>query len=47
MGRNIDRGLDKRVETQRPNDSGSKTPKMDQIRKDTSKKLSDNLNKKR
>ncbi len=45
MGRNLDRGLDKRVETQRPKDSESKTPKMDKVKQDTSKKISDNFNK--
>jgi len=47
MGQNLDRGLDKRVETQRPKDPGSKTPKTDQVRKETSKQLSDNLGKKK
>jgi hypothetical protein len=45
MGKILDRGLDKRVETQRGNDSGSKTPKIDKIKQDTRKKLSDNLKK--
>ena len=45
MGRNIDRGLDKRVETQKSKDSGSKTPKLDKIKKDTSKQLYDNKKK--
>jgi hypothetical protein len=47
MGRKLDSGLDKRTETQRGKDSGSKTPKMDKIKSDTKKKLSDNFNKKR
>jgi hypothetical protein len=46
MGRNIDRGLDKRVETQRGKDSGSKSPKTDKVKRETSKKLHDNLKKK-
>jgi hypothetical protein len=47
MGRNSDRGSDKRTETQRGKDSGSKTPKMDKIKSDTKKKLNDNFNRKR
>jgi len=46
MGRNIDRGLDKRVETQRSKDSGSKSPKTDKVKSDTAKKLHENLKKK-
>jgi hypothetical protein len=45
MGRNLDRGLDKRVEIKRSSDSGSKTPKTDRIKSDTAKKLGDNLRK--
>ena len=46
MGKNIDRGLDKRVETQRGKDSGSKTPKTDKVKSDTSKRLFENNKKK-
>ena len=46
MEKNIDRGLDKRVETQKSNDSNSKSPKTDQIKRDTSKQLNENLKKK-
>ncbi len=46
MGRNIDRGLDKRVETQRTKDNSSKTPKTDKIKEETSKKLHDNFKRK-
>jgi hypothetical protein len=46
MGRNLDRGFEKRTETQQRNDSGSKTPKMDKIKDDTKKKLVDNFRKK-
>jgi hypothetical protein len=45
MGSNLDRGLDKRTETPRGKDSGSKTPKMDKIKSDTQKKLNDNFKK--
>jgi hypothetical protein len=45
MGRNLDRGFEKRTETQRGKDSGSKTPKMDRVKEDTKKKLHDNLKK--
>jgi hypothetical protein len=45
MGRNLDSGLDKRTETQRGKDSGSKTPKMDKVKSDTRKKLNDNFKK--
>ena len=48
MAKNLDRGLDKRVEIQGPKDaSGSKSPKTDQVKKDTAKKLSDNIKPKR
>ena len=46
MEKNIDRGLDKRVETQRSKDSGSKSPKTDKVKSDTSKQLHENLKKK-
>lgn len=46
MEKNIDRGLDKRVENQRSKDSRSKTPKTDQIKRETSKQLNENLKKK-
>lgn len=44
MGRNIDRGLDKRSETKRDKNS-SKTSKIDKVKKETSKKLNDNFKK--
>jgi hypothetical protein len=46
MGKNIDKGLDNRIETQRSNSSNSKSSKTDKIKIDTSKKLYDNLRKK-
>lgn len=46
MGRNLDRGLDKGVEKQRNDQSGSKSPKTDKVKKETAKKLKDNLKKK-
>ena len=45
MGQNLDRGFEKRPETPRSKDSGSKTPKMDKIKEDTRKKLNDNFKK--
>jgi hypothetical protein len=45
MGRSIERRVENGVETQRRNDSGSKTPKMDKIKQDTQKKISDNFKK--
>lgn len=45
MERNIDRGLDKRVETQKTKDNSSKSPKTDKIKEETSKKLHGNLKK--
>jgi hypothetical protein len=45
MGRNLDRGFEKRTETPRGNDSGSKTPKMDRVKENTKKKLYDNFKK--
>jgi len=45
MERNLDRGFEKRVETPRGKDSGSKTPKMDKIKEDTRKKMYDNFKK--
>jgi hypothetical protein len=45
MGKNLDRGFEKRTETPRGNDSGSKTPKADKIKDDTRKKISDNFKK--
>lgn len=39
MGRNLDRGLDKRVNTKRTKDSGNKSPKTNQVKKDTARKL--------
>lgn len=42
MGRNLDRGLDKRVETQRSNDS-NKNSKRDKVVRETKKRLKDNL----
>jgi len=46
MGRNIDRGLDKRVETQKSKDSGGKSPKTDKVKSETAKRLNENLKKK-
>ena len=43
MGKNIDRGLDKRVETQRGKEPKSKSPKTDKVKSDTKKKLYVNL----
>jgi hypothetical protein len=45
MERNIDRGLDKRVETQKTKDNSSKSPKTDKIKEETSKKLHGNFKK--
>jgi hypothetical protein len=45
MERNIEKSPDKHVETQKSKDSGSKSPKTDQIKKDTSKRLNENLKK--
>lgn len=45
MERNIDRGLDKRVETQKSKDQDSKHPKTDKIKEETSRKLKENLKK--
>ena len=42
MGRNLDRGFDKRVESQRSKDS-SKSSKIDRVKENTKKKLHDNL----
>lgn len=42
MGRNIDRGLDGRVERKRLNDS-NKGPKRDKVVRDTKRRLKDNL----
>jgi hypothetical protein len=46
MGKNIDRGLDKRVETQRSKDSSRKSPKTGKIKSDTAKHLNENFKKK-
>jgi hypothetical protein len=45
MEKSLDRGLDKRTETPRGKDSGSKTPKIDKIKQDTQKKISNNFKK--
>jgi hypothetical protein len=45
MERNSDRGVEKRTETPRGSDLGSKTPKADKIKDDTRKKISDNFKK--
>ena len=42
MGRNLDRGLDKRSNTPKRENSGSKSPKTDRVRKETSRRLRDN-----
>lgn len=42
MGRNLDRGLENRVEKQRPEDRTS-SGKVDKVRRETSKELYDNL----
>lgn len=46
MEKNIDRGIDNRVETKKSDGSNSKSPKTDKVKSDTSKKLYDNLRKK-
>lgn len=46
MERNIDRGLDKRTETHRGNDSKQES-KMEKVVKETQKKISDALRPKR
>lgn len=43
MGRNLDRGLDKKVEKKQHDAGKSKSPKTDKVKKDTSKKLKDNI----
>lgn len=45
MDRNLDRGLDKRVETQKPKDSSVENPKVLKVKEDTAKKLSENFKK--
>lgn len=47
MERNLDRGLDRRVETQKGDASGSKTPKADAVKRDAAKKLMDNFGRKK
>lgn len=47
MERNApDSNSNSRLNNQRSDDSGSKTPKIDKVVKDTNEKLNDNLNKK-
>lgn len=46
MGRNLDRGFEKRIETSRGNNSENKTSKSDSIKETTKKNLYDNLEKK-
>ncbi|MGC3978665.1 MAG: hypothetical protein QM751_10825 [Paludibacteraceae bacterium] len=43
MKRNLDRGLDKKVEIQRSDDAKSKTPKMDKIKRETGFNLIENF----
>lgn len=43
MGRNLDRGLDKKVEKKQHDASKSKSPKTDKVKKDTAKKIKKNL----
>ena len=48
MGRNIDRGgFEKRIEVQQAKQSGSKSPKTDKVKANTSKQLNKNLGKKK
>lgn len=47
MERNIEKSPDKHVETQKSKDSGSKSPKTEQVKKDTAKRLNENFNKKK
>jgi|GEM_PF-2999761 len=43
MEKNLDRGLDKKVEIQRSDDAKSKTPKMDKIKRETESNLVKNF----
>jgi len=45
MGRNLDRGLGSIVNSQQSKYSGSKSPKTDKVKSNTSEKLNKNLNK--
>lgn len=40
-----DNNANSRFNTQRSGDSGSKTPKLDKVKQDTAKKISDNFKK--